>query len=69
MLPWMIGRAFEKLSEPSFIDMLGREVRLPSLIPGQTVPLSSFLLTAMNTRRRSASACRRRSAGNSPSTT
>lgn len=45
VLPWMIGRAFEKLSEPTFIDMMGREVRLPSLVPGQTVPLSSFLLT------------------------
>jgi ABC-type Na+ efflux pump permease subunit len=29
VLPWMIGRAFEKLSEPQFIELLGNEVRLP----------------------------------------
>jgi ABC-type Na+ efflux pump permease subunit len=29
VLPWMIGRAFEKLSEPQFIESLGNEVRLP----------------------------------------
>lgn len=45
IMPWMIGRAFEKLSEPSFIDKLGSEVQLPSFIPGKTVPLSSFLLS------------------------
>jgi len=41
ILPWMIGRAFERLSEPSFIDLLGREVRLP--VPGQF----KFLLNSM----------------------
>jgi ABC-2 type transport system permease protein len=29
ILPYMIGRAFQKLSEPAFIDRLGEEVRLP----------------------------------------
>src|SRR5262249_11423982 len=29
ILPWMIGRAFERLSEPEFIRLLGDEVRLP----------------------------------------
>jgi ABC-type multidrug transport system permease subunit len=33
ILPWMIGRAFERLSEPSFIDLLGENVHLP--VPGQ----------------------------------
>jgi ABC-type multidrug transport system permease subunit len=32
LLPWMIGRAFEKLSEPDFIQLLGDEVNLP--VPG-----------------------------------
>jgi ABC-type multidrug transport system permease subunit len=29
VLPYMIGQAFKKLSEPKFIDRLGEEVRLP----------------------------------------
>jgi ABC-type Na+ efflux pump permease subunit len=29
VLPFMIGQAFEKLSEPAFIDRLGQAVRLP----------------------------------------
>jgi ABC-type Na+ efflux pump permease subunit len=29
LLPYMIGKAFNKLSDPSFIDILGKEVRLP----------------------------------------
>ncbi len=33
ILPWMIGRAFEKLSDPGFIELLGREVNLP--VPGK----------------------------------
>jgi ABC-type multidrug transport system permease subunit len=41
VLPWMIGRAFERLSEPSFIDRLGKEVRLP--VPGQF----KFLLSTL----------------------
>jgi ABC-2 type transport system permease protein len=44
VLPWMIGRAFEKLSEPSFIDDLGHEVRLPMPVTGRKVPLSDFLI-------------------------
>ena len=33
LLPWMIGRAFEKLSEDKFIELLGTKVRLP--VPAQ----------------------------------
>jgi ABC-type transport system involved in cytochrome c biogenesis permease component len=29
LLPWMIGKAFRRLSEKEFIDRLGNEVRLP----------------------------------------
>jgi ABC-type Na+ efflux pump permease subunit len=29
ILPYMIGKAFEKMSEPQFIELLGNEVRLP----------------------------------------
>jgi ABC-2 type transport system permease protein len=29
ILPWMIGRAFERLSDPEFIQLLGTKVRLP----------------------------------------
>jgi ABC-type Na+ efflux pump permease subunit len=32
VLPWMIGRAFDRLSDPDFIEILGTQVRLP--IPG-----------------------------------
>jgi ABC-type Na+ efflux pump permease subunit len=32
ILPWMIGRAFERLSDPAFIEILGKEVSLP--VPG-----------------------------------
>ena len=42
LLPWMIGRAFEKLSDPSFIDLLGKEVRLPVPVMGK-VPLNRLL--------------------------
>jgi ABC-2 type transport system permease protein len=30
ILPWMIGQAFERLSEPQFIALLGEEVKLPA---------------------------------------
>ena len=29
ILPWMIGQAFERLSDPAFIQLLGQEVNLP----------------------------------------
>lgn len=29
ILPWMIGRAFERLSDPAFIQLLGEKVNLP----------------------------------------
>jgi ABC-type Na+ efflux pump permease subunit len=41
ILPYMIGRAFERLSDPRFITLLGREVNLP--VP----PSQQFLLSAM----------------------
>src|SRR5712692_9041018 len=33
ILPWMIGQAFERLSDPAFIQILGEEVNLP--VPGK----------------------------------
>ena len=33
ILPWMIGRAFERLSDPEFIQLLGDKVNLP--VPAQ----------------------------------
>jgi ABC-2 type transport system permease protein len=42
ILPWMIGRAFEKLSDPTFIDLLASEVRLPVPVLGK-VPLQRLL--------------------------
>lgn len=33
ILPWMIGRAFEKLSEPSFMSMLAEEVPGGKMLP------------------------------------
>jgi ABC-type Na+ efflux pump permease subunit len=41
ILPWMIGRAFEKLGDPVFIDRLAEEVYLPVL--GRRVPLKELL--------------------------
>jgi ABC-type Na+ efflux pump permease subunit len=41
ILPWMIGRAFEKLGEPGFIERLSEEVQLP--IGRTMVPLKTFL--------------------------
>ncbi|HMF14785.1 MAG TPA: ABC transporter permease, partial [Gemmataceae bacterium] len=42
ILPWMIGRAFEKLGDPVFIDRLAEEVYLPVL--GRRVRLKELLL-------------------------
>ena len=42
ILPWMIGRAFEKLGDPIFIDRLAEEVYLP--IFGRRVRLKELLL-------------------------
>ena len=33
VLPWMIGRAFEKLGDPVFMDLLGKEVPGYMLLP------------------------------------
>src|SRR5207245_347159 len=35
ILPWMIGRAFEKLGQPSFMSMLAEEVPGGKLLPPQ----------------------------------
>jgi ABC-2 type transport system permease protein len=35
VLPWMIGRAFEKLAEPAFMSMLAEEVPGGKLLPAQ----------------------------------
>jgi ABC-type multidrug transport system permease subunit len=42
VLPWMIGKAFERMSDPEFIDKLGEKVRLP--VPPQFKPLVKLLL-------------------------
>ena len=39
VMPWMIGRAFEKLGDPAFLAMLGREQQLPA-------PVKFFILSA-----------------------
>src|SRR5579872_6798719 len=35
ILPWMIGQAFEQLSDPQFIEILGKRVNLPSPMSSQ----------------------------------
>jgi ABC-type multidrug transport system permease subunit len=42
ILPWMIGRAFEKLGDPMFIDRLAEEVDLP--VFGRRIRLKELLL-------------------------
>src|SRR5262249_30923759 len=32
VLPWMIGRAFEKVGDPDFLTLLGKEKELPGLV-------------------------------------
>ncbi|HMP15609.1 MAG TPA: ABC transporter permease, partial [Gemmatales bacterium] len=32
ILPWMIGRAFEKLSDPSFLSILASEAKIPRFL-------------------------------------
>src|ERR1051325_1850432 len=32
ILPWMIGRAFEKLSDPSFLSILAAEAKIPRFL-------------------------------------
>jgi ABC-type transport system involved in multi-copper enzyme maturation permease subunit len=44
ILPWMIGRAFEKIGEREFIDRLGDKVEVPLPI-GQPMRLNSLLTT------------------------
>ena len=29
VMPWMIGRAFEKIGDPAFLDVLGKEKQFP----------------------------------------
>jgi hypothetical protein len=38
VLPWMIGRAFEKVGDPAFMEMLGKEVPGYQFIPGFVKP-------------------------------
>ncbi len=44
VLPWMIGRAFEKLGEEAFIDRLGEQMRIPVGL-GKPIPLKSLVTT------------------------
>ncbi|NBO91550.1 MAG: ABC transporter permease [Planctomycetia bacterium] len=51
VLPYMIGQAFQKLSEPRFIDRLGDEVRLPvpasmRLLFGERIKLGEMIRLA-----------------------
>lgn len=32
ILPWMIGRAFEKIGDPSFLDLLSQEKEIPGMV-------------------------------------
>ncbi len=32
ILPWMIGRAFEKIGDPSFLDLLSQEKEIPGVV-------------------------------------
>ena len=32
-MPWMIGRAFEKIGDPEFLTLLGKEKDMPGLGP------------------------------------
>src|SRR6266481_5853402 len=32
ILPWMIGRAFEKVGDPAFLDLLAKEEQVPSMV-------------------------------------
>jgi ABC-type multidrug transport system permease subunit len=32
ILPWMIGRAFEKIGDPAFLDLLAKEEQLPGMV-------------------------------------
>jgi ABC-type multidrug transport system permease subunit len=32
ILPWMIGRAFEKVGDPAFLDLLAKEEEVPSMV-------------------------------------
>jgi ABC-type Na+ efflux pump permease subunit len=43
LLPWMIGRAFERLSDPEFIQILGNEVRVPVPPLYNTISLGALL--------------------------
>src|SRR5262249_36735114 len=45
ILPYMIGKAFERLSEPEFIQLLGEEVFLP--VPKQFLPLLKVMKLKM----------------------
>ena len=41
ILPWMIGRAFERLSEPEFIEILAQKVKVPGVV--RDITLGDFL--------------------------
>src|SRR5205085_12238044 len=45
ILPYMIGKAFERLSEPEFIQLLGEEVYLP--VPKQFLPVLKLMKLKM----------------------
>ena len=61
VLPWMIGRAFERLSDPEFIQLLGDKVNLPVpekfqllMLGKQSIPLGELLKMASGGKRENA---------------
>ena len=48
VLPWMIGKAFEKLSEDKFIEMLGTKVNLPVPTPESELKAQTMIRWASN---------------------
>ncbi len=61
VLPWMIGRAFERLSDPEFIQLLGDKVNLPVpekfqllMLGKKSIPLGELLKMASGGKRETA---------------
>ncbi len=49
VLPWMIGRAFERLSDDTFIDRLAQGIRLPIIDPFTKREIGKFSLASLLT--------------------
>src|SRR5262249_16330743 len=65
ILPWMIGKAFDRLSDPDFIERLGKAVNLPvpdtvQFLLGKTVTLQRMLELAAGRDKEAAAEYRRK---------